>query len=164
MTTTLELVTPPLRPVVEALWQLYRHDLSEFRVMLPQADGRFTDGHLPAYLDDPDGDRCGYLVLLDGAPAGFVLLRGLRSEPRVLSEFFVVRAARRHGVGYAAATEVMRRYPGCWEVAFQEENPRAARFWRYLAADLAAGPVTEERRPVPDKPHLPPDTWLFLRI
>lgn len=165
MTTTLELVTPSLRPVVDALWQLYRHDLSEFRGMLPEDDGRFRAGPLPSYLDGPDDpDRCGYLVRHDDAPAGFVLLRGLESEPRVLGEFFVVRAARRQGVGYTAATEVMRRHPGRWEIAFQEENPRAARFWRRVATDLAAEPWTEERRPVPDKPHLPSDTWLFLRI
>jgi predicted acetyltransferase len=80
-----------------------------------------------------------------------------------MGEFFVVRAARRGGVGHAAALEAIRRHPGRWEIAFQEENPKAARFWRRVATEVVGDAWTTEARPVPDKPHIPPDTWLFLR-
>ena len=53
----------------------------------------------------------------------------------------------------------MRAHPGPWEIAFQEENVRAARFWRRLGAEVLAG-AAEELRPVPDKPYIPPDVWL----
>jgi predicted acetyltransferase len=151
-------------PVVERLWQLYRHDLSEFRGSMPGDDGLFTPGRLPTYVDDPDPDRCGYLIRSGPAVAGFVLVRGLTAEPRTLVEFFVVRAARRRGVGHAAATQVLRAHPGRWEIAFQEENPTAARFWRRFAVDLVGSVYREERRPVPGKPHIPPDTWLLLTV
>lgn len=149
------------RAVVERLWQLYRHDLSEFRDSMPDGEGRFKPGHLPLYFDDHP-DRAGFLVHREDALVGFVLVGGLVTEPRTIAEFFVLRGARRTGVGAATALEVIRRYPGRWEIAFQDENPGAARFWRGLVADLVGPAVREERRPVPDKPHLPPDVFLLF--
>ena len=87
MAVRLERVTPGTRDVVERLWQLYVHDLSEFRGTAPDPDGRFPAGRLPQYvdaLDDPD--RRSYLLHDDDGLAGFALVRGLVQEPRVLSE------------------------------------------------------------------------------
>ncbi|NUR08847.1 MAG: GNAT family N-acetyltransferase [Nocardioidaceae bacterium] len=161
--TTLRPLTDDEHPLVENLWQLYRHDLSEFRGTLPDELGRFAPGHLPLHLTG-DPDRTAYLVRLDGRPAGFVLLRGLVERPLRIAEFFVARAARRQGVGRVAALRLLELHPGDWEIAFQEENPSAARFWRRLAAEVAGDRWTEERRPVPGKPHLPPDVWLVLSV
>jgi predicted acetyltransferase len=148
-------------PILARLWQLYRHDLSEFRGSLPDDEGRFTEGHLPMYAE-LDPDRIAYLIRSDGALAGFVFVRGLTGPARTIAEFFVVRAARRHGLGEAAARSAFARHPGPWEVAFQEENPAAARFWRRVIGDVSGGAYREERREVPDKPHLPPDTWVLF--
>jgi hypothetical protein len=46
-----------------------------------------------------------------------------------------------------------------WEIAFQQDNATAARFWRRIA-DEVFGAWTEEPRPVPDKPDVPPDHWI----
>ena len=75
--------------------------------------------------------------------------------------FFVVRAARRSGLGRALALETIAHHPGPWEIAFQDENPPAARFWRGLADAAFPGGWREERRPVPGKPDLPPDVWII---
>lgn len=162
--TTLEPVTRDLHPVVERLWQLYRYDLSEFRDSHPDEHGLFTAGRLPAYLMDDDPEHGALLVRHGGTPAGFVLLGGLRTPPATIGEFFVVRSVRRRGVGHHVATEVMRSRPGPWLVAFQEENPKAARFWRQIATELAGDTWSEQRVPVPDKPWLPPDVWLTLEV
>jgi len=153
-------ITPELRPVVERLWQLYRHDLSEFRGSLPAADGLFPLRLLLPYLDDPD--RRTYLIEDGGPPLGFAFVSRLAEGPLLMSEFFVVRAARRTGVGRAAALEVLGCHPGRWEIPFQEENPGAARFWRGVAAAVAGDTWSEERRPVPGKPHIPDDVWITL--
>jgi predicted acetyltransferase len=158
--TSLRRLTDAQRPVVERLWQLYRHDLSEFRGSMPDDQGRYKPGGLPTSFDDPD--RCGYLIHSGAALAGFVLVRGVVDEPRTIGEFFVVRAARRKRVGYDAALRVLRLHPGRWEIPFQEENPGAARFWRRVVVDAVGTAYREERRPVPGKPEIPPDTWLFL--
>jgi predicted acetyltransferase/ADP-ribose pyrophosphatase YjhB (NUDIX family) len=153
-----EVAGPGTWPVLEALWQLYQHDLSEFRHSAPGPDGRFPPGRLPAYIGG--ADHVAYLARRGDVPCGFALVRlGSRRDGRTLGEFFVTRAARGRGTARAFAREVLGRHPGPWVLAFQEENPRAAAFWRRLATDLLHD-VTERRRPVPGKDHLPPDVWL----
>lgn len=152
--------SPADRALVERLWQLYSHDLSQFRGTHPDATGLFRAGRLPRYLDDPD--RAVHVVVHEDRPAGFAMVRDVAGGGHVLGEFFVVRAARRLGVGREAALTVLRAHPGRWELAFQEENVAAARFWRRVATE--AGPHREERRPVPEKPDVPPDTWLVLDV
>ena len=85
----------------------------------------------------------------------------------MLGESFVVRAVRRLGVGRTAALHTLAGHGGRWEVAFQEENHGAARFWRRVADDAVSelGARTREQlRPVPGKPQVPPDTWLVLDL
>jgi predicted acetyltransferase/ADP-ribose pyrophosphatase YjhB (NUDIX family) len=146
-------------PVVERLWQLYQHDLSEFRHSAPGPDGRFPPGRLPSYEGDGRGDHLTYLARLGEVPCGFALLRGVGGEERVMGEFFVTRSARGRGTAAAFAADVLRRHPGRWEIPFQDENPRAAAFWRRLAGDVLHG-VAERPVPVPGQAHLPPDIWL----
>jgi predicted acetyltransferase len=128
---------------------------------MPDSEGLYKPGRLPAFFEHLD--RCGYLIHSGQALAGFALIRGLSEEPKVVGEFFVVRAARRQGVGYEAAMSLFRLHPGRWEIPFQEENQGAARFWRRVANDVAGSACKEEQRPVPGKPGIPPDTWLLVR-
>jgi predicted acetyltransferase len=144
-------------PILEQLWQLYQHDLSEFRHGAPGLDGRFPPGRLPSY--DGGAGRVAYLARLGDVPCGFALVRGDHREPARMGEFFVTRCTRGRGTAQAFAAEVLRRHPGRWEIPFQDENPRAAAFWRRLADDLLDG-VGERSVPVPGKRHLPPDVWL----
>jgi predicted acetyltransferase len=155
----LEPLTPADRALAGQLWQLYQHDLSQFRGTRLDGSGRFPEGRLPLFLTEPD--RCGHLIRTGPAPVGFALVRGLIDGPRVMGEFFVVRAVRRRGVGRAAARCVFAAHPGAWEIPFQEENPGAARFWRGLATELAGDAWHEERRPVPHRPD-ESDIWLHL--
>jgi predicted acetyltransferase len=159
--TSLQLIsTSEQRKVAERLWQLYVHDLSEFRGHMPGSSGQYETARLLNYFGDPN--RRGYLLYSDQAPGGFALIHGLAGETRVMGDFFVVRAARRQRVGHDAAVKVMNLHPGRWAIPFQEENPGAARFWRLVGAELATADCKEERRPVPGKPAEPPDIWLLL--
>ena len=81
-----------------------------------------------------------------------------------MSEFFVVRGARRQGVAGAAVRELFARHQGDWEIPFQDNNVAAARFWRRLAAAIAGDAVRESFRPVPNKPEIPPDVWITLSV
>lgn len=153
-------VTPDTRPIVERLWQLYSHDMSEYRGTMPNADGTFPLDRLASFFGDPD--RRAYLVYGMSRPVGLAFVRGLAEEPRVVGEFFVVRAARRQGIGRKTALELLRLHSGRWEIPFQEENPGAARFWRAVASDVAGNAWHEERRAVRGKPNIPPDVWIGL--
>jgi predicted acetyltransferase len=157
----LELVTDASRPTLENLLQLYIHDLSQFRFSRPDETGRFNhDDRYAVFFTNPD--RCGYLFRDQSGPVGFGLVRGFSEHRRLMAGFFVVRGARRHHVGHAAALELLRRHPGVWEIPFQEENAGAARFWRAVANAAVGTEWSEDRRPVPTKPHIPDDVWITL--
>ena len=145
-------------PLLERLWQLYQHDLSEFRHSAPNFAGFFNTGRLPAYRESDD--RVGYLARLGDVPCGFALVRlGVRRDRRTMGEFFVTRSARGRGTAAAFARDVLSRHPGPWLIPFQNENPRAAAFWRRLAAETLDD-ASEATYAVPGKPHLPHDVWL----
>jgi predicted acetyltransferase len=67
-----------------------------------------------------------------------------------ISDFFVVRALRRTGVGREAARQAIAMFPGRWGIGFQSYNPGAQRFWSQVASDAAATPgaptTTRQRR------------------
>jgi predicted acetyltransferase len=146
------------RPIAERLWLMFRHDLSEFRGQLPNPDGTFRDERLRAAFSDPGW--AAYFLMRDDRPAGLALIRGLTSPTRILSSLFVVRGARRAGIGLRAVQELVAAHPGRWEVPFQDDNAAAARFWRRTATEIAGAAWLEERRPVPGRPDLPPDVWI----
>jgi predicted acetyltransferase len=160
---TIRPTTTADRPVLERLWLLFRHDMSEVTGALPDPTGQFRRERLDATFTDPG--RGGLLAHLepDGAPpspVGFALVRGLDGPTRVLGSFFVVRGARRTGIGRELAAHVLASFPGRWEIAFQDTNPPAVRFWRAVATDAVGQAWAEEHRAVPGRPDLPPDTWI----
>lgn len=159
---SVRLAHPADRPVVERLWLMFRHDMSEFRGVLPGPDGTFRSDRLDAAFTDPDWAP--YLVTTGDRPAGLAFVRGLTGPVRVLNSFFVARGARRKGIGLRASLDVLTRHPGPWEVAFQDDNLAAVRFWRRVAAEAAGHGWHEERRPVPGRPDLPPDVWISFTV
>lgn len=148
------------REILERLWLLFRHDMSEYDRHLPRPDATYRSERLESALTDPTW--AGHLVRLGEAPVGLVVLRSLDREPFVLNSFFVVRAARRSGVGSEAVRQVLAARPGWWTVAFQQSNPAAVSFWRRVAASHDRE-WTEGRRPMPGRPELPPDSWISFR-
>ena len=146
------------RPIMERLWLMFGHDMSEFDGLLPNADGTFRTDRLHMAFSEPDWAP--YLLTSGGSPAGFAFVRSLTAPTRVLNSFFVVRGARRTGIGLRAVQEIVARHPGSWEVAFQDANTAAVRFWRCVATQVAGDAWTEERRRVPGRPDLPPDVWI----
>ncbi|MFF5937870.1 GNAT family N-acetyltransferase [Streptomyces sp. NPDC012508] len=159
---SVRLARPADRPTLERLWLMFRHDMSAYSGVLPRPDGTFRSERLDSALTDPGWAP--YLVTSGEHPVGLAFVRGLTSPTRVLSSFFVVRAARRAGIGLRAVREVMAAHPGSWEVAFQEDNTGAVRFWRRVATDIAGEAWTEERRPVPGRPDAPPDAWISFEV
>jgi predicted acetyltransferase len=143
------------------LFQLYVHDLSQFRGTMPDADGVYKRGRFEERLAVP-----GLVTLrVDSGErlAGFAMVRPYEIG-HVMAEFFIVRGVRRRGVGLAAARAVLRLFPGPWSIPFQQNNSAAARFWCGVATDVAGADWSQERRPVPGKDHIPPDVWIRLPV
>lgn len=147
---------------LERLWLMFRHDMSEFQHQLPYSDGTFRSDRLQTACND--ADWAAYLLTSGSHPVGLALVRGLSSHRRVLNSFFVVRAARRTGLGLRVVHDVVAKHPGPWEVAFQDANAAAVHFWRRVATELTGNEWTEERRPVPGQPNTPPDVWISFHV
>ncbi len=134
------------RALLENLLQLYAYDFSEV-LGTPVGDaGRFAVPSLEPYFAE-DG-RHPFLLRVDGHPAGFALVTG-RSRltgdegTRDVTEFFVMRAYRRRGVGKQAAFELFDRFPGRWEVRQRASNTAATAFWRRVITAYTGGRFTE---------------------
>ena len=80
----------------------------------------------------------------------------------MMGEFFVDPVGRGPGSPRPSRGEVLAASPRPWVIPFQNENPRAAAFWRRLAAEVLDD-VAEQTIAVPGKAHLPPDVWLAGR-
>jgi predicted acetyltransferase len=142
---------PEQEPVLSNLLELYAHDFSEFTGLRLGADGRFGYEHLPLYWKEPD--RHPFLITVDGALAGFVLVRKVSQvsgdvETWDVAEFFIARGYRRLRAGTKAAHEVWRRFPGKWEVRVMNRNRSAREFWARAVGEFlgrTVAPIPYER-------------------
>lgn len=146
------------RELVGRLWQLDRHDLSQFWGTRPGPDGLFRPEVVASFFSDPD--RQAWVVEADGDVAGLAVTRVRHDGARSVFAFFVLRGLRRTGVGTQAAAQLIAGSPGRWAIAFQEDNVGAAAFWRRLVRDLVGDDVREERETVPDRSLA--QTWLLF--
>jgi predicted acetyltransferase len=133
--------------IVRRLVPLYLYELVGHRFGV-EKDGSFAS---PAWHRGFWRRRGGhhYLMRLNGRPAGFALVRERANFAgdgvREISEFFVLRAYRRRGLGTRAARALLARFPGRWELAVLTWNPARA-FWRRVVGRVAVGPVVTSRR------------------
>lgn len=156
---SLEPVDRSDRAVLENLGQLYRHDLSEALALLPNRDGTFNNRRLDMLRTGADPEHRAWLITVAGGLGGFVMTRPIEGEMSV-SDFFVVRALRRTGVGREAARQVIAMRRGPWRVGFQRYNPGAERFWTLVATDVARDTWRIwDDPPVVGQPW-PPDAWI----
>ena len=137
------------KPKFQHLMQLYLYDFSEFLPLDLDEDGHFKEGVLDNYFTDPS--KVPFLVLVDGALAGFVLVSGETLLPgnaggRCIKEFFVLRRYRRRGIGKQVAAEVFSFSPGRWEVRVVKANQPAERFWEAAIRGYAGSDHEKEVR------------------
>jgi predicted acetyltransferase len=142
------------------LWQLYMSGLAEFRKSVVLVDGRFRDDRLLTYLAYED--HWPFIVKSDNEIAGFALIRNSKPGTHVIGEFFIKPQFRRIGIGTRAVSQIVHCFPGNWEVPFQEENVKAAIFWRRTIAQLGFQ-VSGIESPVLGNPELSHDVWLRFR-
>jgi predicted acetyltransferase len=143
-----ELASSNERVLLENLAQLYCYDFSEVLEMYVGEDGRFSDVDLAPYWVDEW--RHPFLLRVGGKLAGFALISEQskitgKSGVFDMTELFVLRRFRRHGVGRAAAFAAFDRFGGPWEVRQREENPDATAFWRRTIAEYTRGDYEETR-------------------
>lgn len=166
---TVDLAKPSEQPLLEGMMQFYFYDFSE---MEPEGSPNFEFNaggnfgyydYLPEYWRE-DG-RAPLIIRRGGNLVGFALLNrhshltGGEVE-RNMSEFFVARKHRRHGVASEAVRQIFAAYPGRWEVAVVARNKGGLAFWP--RAIEAAPNVSEIVRHEGDGQHWTGPVWSFV--
>ena len=128
MPITVDLASANETEVMLNLWQFYMKDLAEFRDSDVQADCRYRDDRLRTYLAYEE--HWPFLIRSQSEIVGFALVRKSKPTTYVIGEFFIKSEFRRSGVGASAVAEILSKFLGNWEIPFQNENPKAAAFWR----------------------------------
>ena len=134
MIACLEVVTPDEEAMLLNLWQLYMADLSEFRESSVTVNGQYRDDRMRTYF--AYDEHWAYQIMHQGELAGFALIRKSEPETYLIGEFFILSDFRKRGVGTAAVTEILRKFNGNWQIPFQTENSKAAKFWRQTISYL----------------------------
>ena len=134
MISCLEVVTPDEEAMLLNLWQLYMADLSEFREPSITVNGRYRDDRMRTYF--AYDEHWAYQIMHNGDLAGFALIRKSEPETYLIGEFFILSEFRKRGVGTAGVTELLRKFHGNWQIPFQTENSKAAKFWRQTISYL----------------------------
>ena len=101
------------KPVLANLLELYAYDFTEFCDFDIGDDGFYGYERLPLYWTEPT--RFPYLIYVDKKIAGFILVQlgsPISDDTTVwdISEFFVMKKYKRHGVGTAAALPDFRTF------------------------------------------------------
>jgi len=140
------------REWIRAVYRDYLSELSISKTGLFPALGDWDareDEFLAGWFSDPVAHP--FVILQAGERVGFALVtRPSLMSARTpacfrMSEFFIQRSARRHGVGASAAALLFHRFAGEWEVVEDEHNPPALLFWRRVIGRLTGGRYAESR-------------------
>jgi aminoglycoside 6'-N-acetyltransferase I len=132
--------------IIKNLWPPYQHAVSAFDGAVPNRHGIFGAdddtvtlaqhaASLDAWWRDPDA-LFPYLILVDGAPAGFNLIAARSRLPAgiqadfAVHEFFVLHAYRGGPAAERAAVDGFDRHRGAWEVVTYPAHGRGIAFWR----------------------------------
>lgn len=101
--------------------------------------------HFDLYWTEPE--RSAWWIVADGRRAGFVLLNAYapsgQAVDRAISEFCIVPAFRRSGIGTAAALAALATRAGQWELQVYRANLDGMAFWPRV---LAAAPITDQQQ------------------
>ena len=140
----LERITRESATIFDNLFELYAYEFSEQMPLQLKASGRFELTPGDAWWTRED--HFGYLLKSGEELAGFALVRAgsrVTGTPDVMdvAEFFVVRGARRRGIGMSAAHALFSAFPRVWEVRVRRTNVAALEFWSRTAEAWVRQPV-----------------------
>lgn len=125
------------------LWnihQKYLYEMTNYYDDEMDAEGNYHYGWFEAYFSEPE--RSALLIYWEDRLAGFAMVNPhsyIGGAPdHVLAEFTVFPAFRKRHIASEAARQIFERFPGCWELKYNEDNLPAVRLWNS---------VTERYRP-----------------
>ena len=149
------------KPILANLLELYAYDFTEYCDFDIGDNGFYGYEYLPFYWTDPN--RFPYLIYINGKLAGFVLVQKgspISKEIDVwdISEFFIMKKYKRHGIGTAVAQQIWDKFHGNWQVRVLVKNHIACSFW------LGAIKKFINKIPLSYKTRIEEDDWIVYRF
>lgn len=135
------------KELIRRLMELYQHDMSTATGNELNQFGLYDYPWLDSYWTEDD--RHPYIFQIQVTVAGFALVNKHVILPEnegahSIAEFFVLKNRRRQKLGQRAASQIIKNFPGRWEISVLEKNEGSAAFWRTVVRDLTGGKFKEE--------------------
>ncbi|MBQ3303113.1 MAG: GNAT family N-acetyltransferase [Clostridia bacterium] len=135
----LQRVTPDQRQLLFNLNQKYLYEMTNYYDDPLDERGNLHYGHFDEYFTDPA--RTALLIYDGDALAGFAMLNPCSyfggTVDHVMAEFTIFPMYRRRHLATGAAEAIFERWPGRWEVKFNEKNAEARSLWTRVTARYA---------------------------
>lgn len=135
----LQRVTPDQRQLLFNLNQKYLYEMTNYYDDPLDERGNLHYGHFDEYFTDPA--RTALLIYAGDALAGFAMLNPCSyfggTVDHVMAEFTIFPMYRRRHLATGAAEAIFERWPGRWEVKFNEKNAAARSLWTRVTARYA---------------------------
>ena len=135
----LQRVTPDQRQLLFNLNQKYLYEMTNYYDDPLDERGNLHYGHFDEYFTDPA--RTALLIYDGDALAGFAMLNPCSyfggTVDHVMAEFTIFPMYRRRHLAPGAAEAIFERWPGRWEVKFNEKNAAARSLWTRVTARYA---------------------------
>ncbi|MBA9088615.1 putative acetyltransferase [Fontibacillus solani] len=159
MQVTINLTDLETKFIINNLYPLYLHDLSEIWGWQPNTYGVFDEDEILTLTEQNNvfdiwwskpTILCPYLIRANEVPVGFAFVATPPYTPHgsnfYMNEFFILRSFRGRGVAEAAAIQVFNSHRGTWELQTNpgENNRRAQSFWRRTVNNYTEGAYQEE--------------------
>ncbi|QUM89796.1 hypothetical protein HWV03_13770 [Moritella sp. 36] len=114
------------------LAQAYEAEFSKIMQKKPDADGLFP-------LDTKIGGHVsGYLLYVDGVPAGHTAIANEAQGCYEVCDFYVVPYFRKNKVGKRFISQVFNNLGGSWEIKQVTGAEHAVKFWRDVLSDYTS--------------------------
>lgn len=123
-------VPPSEKSLLWEHFQRYCAELMPYGNFAP-VDGVFEYKWFDLYWQEPD--RFAFWATVDSTRAAFALVhRGPCTE---MAEFYSFPHRRRSGIAMNFARQILKRFPGAWEISEYKANVSAVAFWHRVIAD-----------------------------
>ena len=126
-------------PLYLQLVQYYEAEFSAITQKKPNAQGLFE-------LDvQPGPEVNGYLLLIDGLPAGLAAIKTIQTHQYEVCEFYIIPSFRQQGLGRHFAHGIWKSSPGEWQVKQIQGAAYATLFWRKVINDFSLADFYEDQ-------------------
>ena len=131
---SLKIVKETERDLLWNINQKYLYEMTNFYDDPMDENGNYHYGYFDEYFIDPK--RVAYFIYKDEILIGFAMLNpysNINQNPDyVMAEFTIFPQHRRHHYAYGAASLILSKHPGKWEIKYNEKNIPAKRLWTKL--------------------------------